>query len=129
MPHRPPKKQKKTNKRYVPGSVVLKAEEAVAFLKDQLLFHTMLEKRERVLSDAEPGFETITVSIGSPVRYNKATYLAHIYCIDNFENPALNGWIVHLWYPGLVMGRHPTYRSYMTQMSNDLGLDLWSVGV
>lgn len=128
MPNRPPKK-KKASKRYVPGCKKLMGEEAEAFMKDQMILSTMEAKRERHLEEVGDDEETVTVSIGLPVRYEKTSYLAHIFCIDNFDNPDENGWVVHLWHPGLVMGRHPAYRQYMTQMGNDLGVDLWEVGV
>ena len=128
MPHRPPKKAKKKRTRHVPGCIALQGDEAVAFLKDQLLFSTMEEKRERNLSDAE-GHETVMVSVGAPVAYSKLRYLAHVYCIDNFDDPTQNGWIVHLWHPKLVLGNHKSYRQYVKQMSNDLGVELDKAGV
>lgn len=102
--------------------------EAEIFLKDQLLWHTMQEKRDRNLEEAN-GEETVMVSIGAPVVFNKIKYLTHVYCIDNFEDPEKNGWIIHLWYPTLVMGKHRSYRQYVKQMSADLGVDLQKVGV
>lgn len=128
MPYRPPKKPKPA-KKHVPGCVVLRDTEAEAFLKDQLLLHALLDKHERNMEDMEPGEEAVTVSIGLPVRYGGAPYLAHIYYIANFPDPEMNGWILHLWHPKLVLRKHPTYRSYMKQMSDDLSVDLWSVGV
>jgi len=127
MPHRPLRKQKKSYRK-VPGCEVVKGEEAERFLKDQLLYETMMAKRDRNLEDAD-GEETVMVSIGSPVRYRKITYLAHIYCIDNFEDDEKNGWLIHLWHPRLVTGKHKAYRSYMNHMSGDLGVDLWKTGI
>jgi hypothetical protein len=128
MPFRP-KKNPKPKRSHVPGCVVLKDSEAESFLRDQLLLHTMLDKHSRNMENAETGDAAVTISIGAPVRYAGVTYLAHIYRIDNFEDPALNGWIIHLWHPNLVMHKHPTYRSYMTQMGDDLSEDLWAIGV
>ena len=127
MPYRPPRKSKKPARKHVPGCIKLLGKDAVAFLKDQLLLSTMEAKRARHLEGDEE--ETVMVSIGTLVRYNKTSYIAHVYCIDNFADPTVNGWILHLWHPKLVLGKHKTYQQYMTQMGSDLGIDLWSVGI
>ena len=113
---------------HVPGCVVLKDEEALALLKAEQLLTTMEEKRERSLDEAD-GEENVMASIGFHVKYNRTKYLAHIYCIDNFEDEEKNGWIVHLWHPKLVMGKDKTYLAYVQQMSADLEVDLNKIGI
>lgn len=129
MVHRPKKKKKAAKRRTVPGCHTIKDDEAEAFLKDQLLLSTMEEKRERSLAAIDDDDVSVMVSIGAPVSFAKQKYIAHIYRVDNCEKEEHNGWLIHLWYPNLVWGNHPTYRAYIAKMSDELGQDLRQVGV
>jgi hypothetical protein len=131
MPYRP---QKSTTistppRRRVPGCVKLLGADALDFMRDQMILSTMEDKRARHLDTVEEGEETVTASIGYPTRYDKANYMAHIFCVDNFANPEDNGWIIHLWHTRLVMGKHKSYKQYMAQMSESLGVDLWKTSI
>lgn len=124
------RKPKKKIVRRVPGCVKFEDEEAAGFLRHYNLWDAMQSKAGRAHeqdSDEELGDHSVMVSVGAPVMYLGQPYICHIYHIKGYEEH--DGWIVHLWHAKLVGHKRPSYRSYMTQMSEDLQVDLWSTGI